>query len=139
MKSTALPDPSRYALALVRAEYDSPIDALLALGVPRDEAMDLVAASWCGSAADCIVTVVHGGRSVAVLSLPARRWAACNVFQGKVCATPHEAERRLERLLRRGRPDYVGMFSLQLAGIALPGSGAGELASVSAVSDGILS
>lgn len=138
MKSTALPDTSRYSSALVRAEYDSPIDALLALGVPRDEAMDLVAASWRGSTADCIVTVVHGGRSVAVLPLPARRWAACNVFQGKVCATPHEAERRLARLLRRGRQDYVGMFSLQLADTVLPGSGASELVSVQAGPGGIL-
>jgi len=115
MKSTALPDPQRYFSAIVRDEYDSPIDALLALGVPRDEAMDLVAASWRANAPECIVAIVYGGRSVAVLPLPARRWAACNVFAGKLCATPHEAERRLGKLLRRGRHDYVGMFSLQLA------------------------
>jgi len=127
MKSTALPNTWRYSPALVRDEYDSPIDALLALGVPRDEAMDLVAASWRGSAADYIVTVVHGGRSVAVLPLPARRWAACNVFSGKVCATPHEAERRLERLLRRGQRDYIGMFSLQQADLESSCSGSSEL------------
>jgi hypothetical protein len=114
MKSTALRDSFLYFSAIVRDEYDSPIDALLALGVPRDEAMDLVAASWRQGGPDCIVTIVHGGRSVAVLPLPARRWAACNVFQGKVCTTAHEAERRLGKLLRRGRQDYVGMFSLKL-------------------------
>lgn len=120
MKSTAVPDSQHYFSAVVRDEYDSPIDALLALGVPRDEAMDLVAASWRESAAACIVTTVYGGRSVAVLPLPAGRWAACNVFRGKACATPHEAERRLEKLLRRGRRDYGGMFSLRLAGAEQP-------------------
>ena len=97
-----------YFPAIVCVECDSPIDALLALCVPRDEAMALVAASWRECAAGCIVTTLDGGRPVAVLPTSDGRWAACNAFLDDVCATPGEAQRRLLRLLKRGRQGYIG-------------------------------
>lgn len=96
-----------YFPAIVCAIFDSPIDALVALCVPRDEAMDLVAAFWGEGDAVCIVATLDGGRPVAVLQTPEGRWAACNAFLGELCATPQEAGRRLDKLLRRGRQGYV--------------------------------
>lgn len=69
-----------YFPAIVCAIFDSPIDALVALCVPRDEAMDLVAAFWGEGDAVCIVATLDGGRPVAVLQTPEGRWAACNAF-----------------------------------------------------------
>ena len=40
-----------YFPAVICAEFDSPIDALISLCVPHDEAMNLVAAAWRSSAA----------------------------------------------------------------------------------------
>jgi hypothetical protein len=97
-----------YFPAVIRAEYDSPIDALLSLRVPRDEALDLAAAAWADGQARCILARVDGGRQVAAILLPDGRWAACNAFTGQPCATPREAERRLGKLLRRGRRGTVG-------------------------------
>ena len=97
-----------YFPAVVCAECDSPIDALLALCVPRDEAMDLVAASWRNDECECILTTVDGGRSVAALRTPAGRWAACHAFLEHASATRSEAERQLRKLLKRGRQGYVG-------------------------------
>lgn len=97
-----------YFPAVVCVECDSPIDALLALCVPRDEAMDLVAASWRGDECECILTTVDGGRSVAALRTPAGRWAACHAFLEHASATRSEAERQLRKLLKRGRQGYVG-------------------------------
>lgn len=108
MNSISAPAPLSYFPAVVCVVCDSPIDALVALCVPRDEAMDLVAASWGGGEAGCIVTALDGGRPVAVLPTPEGRWAACNAFLDELCATPQEAARRLERMLRRGRQGYVG-------------------------------
>jgi hypothetical protein len=98
----------RYFPAIVCIVCDSPIDALVALCVPRKEAMELVTASWCGDETGCIVTTLHGGRPVAVLLTPEGRWAACNAFLDEFFATPQEASRRLAELLRRGRRGYVG-------------------------------
>ncbi len=70
--------------------------------------MELVAASWLSSAAGCLVATLHGGRPIAVLLTPEGRWAACNAFLEELFATPQEAERRLNELLRRGRRGYVG-------------------------------
>jgi len=97
----------RYFPAIVCLECDSPIDALIALCVPRDEAMDLVAASWRGADGACLLATLDGGRQVAALRTPAGRWAACNAFLEPACATLAEAERELARLLRRGRRGYV--------------------------------
>lgn len=97
-----------YFPAVVCTVCDSPIDALVALCVPREEAMDLVAAAWQESSAGCIVATLDGGRPVAVLQTPEGRWAACNAFMDELCATPQEAARRLEKLLKRGRQGYVG-------------------------------
>jgi hypothetical protein len=98
----------RYFPAIVCIVCDSPIDALVALCVPRKEAMELVIASCWGDETGCIVTTLHGGRPVAALRTPERRWAACNAFMDELFATPQEASRRLAELLRRGRQGYVG-------------------------------
>ena len=97
-----------YFPAIVCTVCDSPIDALVALCVPRDEAMDLVAASWQKGELECLVTTLEGGRPIAVVRTPEGRWAACNAFLDQLCATPQEAERRLGKLLRRGREGCVG-------------------------------
>jgi hypothetical protein len=97
-----------YFPAVVCVECDSPIDALLALCVRRDEAMDLVAASWRGDAGACILTTVDGGRNVAAIRTPAGRWAACHAFLDHACATRSEAERQLGKLIKRGRSGCVG-------------------------------
>ena len=97
-----------YFPAIVRVESDSPIDALLALCVPRNEAMDLVAASWIGGGTSCcLVTTIDGGRPVVVLRTPDERWAGCNALLGELCVTPQEAARRLGKLLGRHRRGYV--------------------------------
>lgn len=94
--------------AIVCAEFDSPIDALVSLCVPYSEAMELVAASWVVGATDCIVTVIDGGRSVAVLRTERGRWAACNAFPEHASPSPTEAARQLGKLLRRGRRGMLG-------------------------------
>jgi hypothetical protein len=96
-----------YFPAIVRVERDSPIDALVAACIPRDEAMDLVAASWAKGGAACLVATLDGGRQVVVLRTPEGRWAACNAFLGDLCATHQEADRRLCQLLKRSREGYV--------------------------------
>ncbi|WP_291993717.1 hypothetical protein [Candidatus Accumulibacter sp. ACC003] len=96
-----------YFPAIVCAEHDSPIDALVGLCVPRDEAMNLVTASWTDGAANCLMAIVAGGRTVVVLRTPERRWAACNAFCADLHATPQEAYRRLLQLLKRHRQGYV--------------------------------
>lgn len=128
----------RYFPAIICAEYDSPIDALLALKVPRDEALDLVVAAWpvwqrqrpepfrpaladefankvYGEAATldlpALLTQVDGGRHVAVLFTASGRWAACNAFPEPPCPTLAAAEARLARLLRRGRRGCVGRLA----------------------------
>lgn len=102
------PEPL-YFPAVVRSLHDSPIDALVALAVPRDEAMDLVAASW--SRGDrSLVAWIDGGRPVAVVRTPEGRWAACNAFLDQATADPDEAARRLTKLAKRGRRGLVGVW-----------------------------
>jgi hypothetical protein len=108
MNSISATPLSGYFPAIVCTVCDSPIDALVALCVPRDEAMDLVAASWEKNSEACLVTTLKGGRPVAVLRTPEGRWAACNAFLDEICATPQEATRRLDKLLKRGRQGCVG-------------------------------
>jgi hypothetical protein len=108
MNST--PDPFGYFPAIVCLVCDSPIDALVALCVRREEATLLVTASRAGGGAECIMATLHGGRPIAVLRTPEGRWAACNAFLDEIFATPQEADRRLDRLLKRGRHGYVGHF-----------------------------
>lgn len=107
-----------YFPAVIRSEHESPIDALVALGVPREECMDMVAASWCAGvgAESCLLTEVDGGRAVAVLPLAAGRWAACNAYPEQGCGDPREAARRLARLLKRGRRGLVGVWGGGAAG-----------------------
>jgi len=100
-----------YFPAIVCVECDSPIDALIALCVPRDEAMDLVAASWRNGESTCVLATVDGGRSVAALRTPEGRWAACNAFLDKRCKSPQEAQRELDKLLKRGRRGYIGVLT----------------------------
>jgi hypothetical protein len=102
-----------YFPAVICVEYDSPIDALVGLHVPRDEAMDLVAAACADGRAgepQCVLARVDGGRHVAAILLPNGRWAACNAFVGQPCATPREAERRLKKLTKHGQRGTVGMM-----------------------------
>lgn len=107
MDSPAKINAPGYFPAIVCVICDSPIDALVALCVPRDEALALVTASWQSSKAGCLLTTLDGGRPVAVLLTPEGRWAACNAFLDELCATPEEAGRHLDKLLRRGRRGYV--------------------------------
>ena len=91
---------------------DSPIDALVALCVPRDEAMELVAASWASGQSACVLATLDGGRTVAALRTEQGRWAACNAFHEHASATRSDAERALKKLLGRGRRGYIGSISL---------------------------
>lgn len=102
--------PEVYFPAVICAIRDSPIDALIGLHVPQDEAMDLVAAAWAGESATCVLATVDGGRSVAAIRLTDGRWAACNAFVDEACSTRREAERRLQKLLKRSRSGTVGIL-----------------------------
>lgn len=108
MKSSEKCLARRYFPAILCVECDSPIDALVALCISRDEAMDLVAASWRSEDSHCVMATVDGGRNVAALRTPEGRWAACNAFPEPWYATRLEAERQLQKLLKRGRRGYVG-------------------------------
>ena len=98
----------RYFPAVICAEFDSPLDALIGLHVPQDDAQDLVTAAWSSQEAECVLASVDGGRPVAAIRLPDGRWAACNAFPDESCTTRREAERRLQKLLKRGRAGIVG-------------------------------
>ena len=100
---------------VVLAEFDSPIDALLELCVPMDEAMDLVAAVWGREDMSCVLATIDGGRQVAAVRTPEGRWAACNAFPEKG-GRVGEAERQLGKLLRRGRRGYVVQADKALPG-----------------------
>ena len=115
------PDPvSRlFYPAIMRDRFASPIDALVSLGVPADEARDLVVASWCASGAGSIAATTYGGRPVAVLLLPDGRWAACNVFLDALCTTQQEAERRLARLLKPGTRGSASVLALRAGALSL--------------------
>jgi hypothetical protein len=113
------PHTGRYYPAIVRDRFDSPIDALIALGVPSDEATDLVAASWRECGAGSIVTTIPGGRQVAVLAVSSGRWAACAVFLEAHCATQRDAERRLARLLKPGTRGTASVLSLVAGELSL--------------------
>lgn len=99
-----------YLPAIFCAEFDSPIDALVGLHVPQDEAMDLVAAAWHGGTVGCILANVDGGRAVAAIRRPNGRWAGCNAFPEHLCRSPGEAERMLKKLVKRGRKGLVGVL-----------------------------
>jgi len=101
----------RYFPAVICAEYESPIDALIGMHVPQDEAMDLVAAAWAAGETKCVLASVDGGRRVAAILLPGGRWAACNAFIEDACTTPREAERRLGKLLKKGKKGTVGTIA----------------------------
>jgi hypothetical protein len=115
MNPTSEPTLFSYFPAIVCTVCDSPIDALVALCVPRDEAMDLVAASWQKNGDVCIVATLDGGRPVAALLTPEGRWAACNAFMDELCETQQEAARRLGKLLKRGRLGHVGCVQRKTA------------------------
>lgn len=116
MTLTPISNQFRYFPAIVCSLCDSPIDALLALCVPRDEAMDLVTASWREASTECLVTTLTGGRPIAVIHTPDGRWAACNAFLDELYETPQEAHKKLGKLLKRGRQGCVGYIR------CLPGS-----------------
>ena len=98
----------RYFPAIVCAEFDSPVDALIGVHVPQDEALDLVMASWHDGPAECVLACVDGGRAVAAIRMESGRWAACNAFPEQGGPSRAEAERRLKKILKRGRRGCVG-------------------------------
>ena len=57
------------------------------------------------------MTRVDGGRAVAAMRLPEGRWVACNAYLEDGCSTRSEAERRLKKLLKRGRRGCVGALT----------------------------
>ena len=105
---------TRYCPVIVCAEYDSPIDALLGMHVALDEAMDLVAAAWHAGQASCVLACVDGGRAVAAVSLESGRWAGGNAFPEMASASRREAERRLGKLIKRGRRGMVAEIPAHL-------------------------
>lgn len=112
-----LPVPA-YLPAIVRAEFDSALDALLALTVPRDEAMDLLVASWLSAEPACLLTTIDGGRAVVVLRAASGRWAACNAFLNHSCDRHADAERRLRRLLRGHQRGHVACLPATVVSLA---------------------
>ena len=115
MNPGSIPSARRYFPAIICSECDSPIDALLALCVPRDEVMDLVVAAWSAGivdGCDCILATLDGGRDVAALRRADGRWLACNAFLEYSCTTPGEAERLLQKLQKRGRRGCVGILAV---------------------------
>ena len=103
--------PKRFFPAVICAVFESPIDALIGLHVPQDEAMDLVAAAWQDESSECVLAAVDGGRNVAAIRLADGRWAGCNAVVEDACASPSEAARRLQKLLKRGRRGTVGVIA----------------------------
>ncbi|MDR2507886.1 MAG: hypothetical protein LBD67_07840 [Candidatus Accumulibacter sp.] len=99
-----------YFAAIVLAEFDSPIDALVSLCVPADEALNLVSASWQNDASGCLANTLDGGRRVAAIRTPENRWAACYAFPDSPCVTYAEAEHRLKKRLKKGRRGIIGML-----------------------------
>ncbi len=105
----------RYFPAIICSEHDSPIDALLALYVARDEVMELVAAAClageaAGQGVECIVVQADGGRDVAAVRGAHGRWLACNAYLDSCCATRFDAERALDKRRKRGRHGCVGVL-----------------------------
>ncbi|QWT46574.1 hypothetical protein [Azospira inquinata] len=103
-----MPDALRYFPAVCRSLHHSPVDALVALGVPRDECLDLVTSSWGGSEDRALLAWIDGGRPVAALARPGGLWAACNAYLEYASPDPGEAARRLAKVLKRGRRGWVG-------------------------------
>lgn len=101
--------PLLYFPAVVRSEHHSAVDALVALGVPRDETMDLVAASW-GRPEESLVAWVDGGRAVAAIPVAPGCWVACNAFLEKSSPARSEAERELGKVLKRGKRGLIGQW-----------------------------
>lgn len=95
----------RYLPAIPRSVHHSPVDALIALGVPRDEVMELVVASW--PAGGPLLAEIDGARPVAAVPLADGRWAACNTYPAHASPSRAEAERRLKKLAKRGHEGLV--------------------------------
>ena len=80
--------------------------------VPHDDAADAVAAAFLSDGliepGFSVLASVDGGRDVAAVRTALGRWAACNAYPGKACASPLGAERELARLLKRGRRGLLG-------------------------------
>lgn len=101
-----------YFPAVHCVECDCPIDALVSLCVPRDEAMALVIASWSSQTPGTVMATLDGGRAVVALRMPDGRWAGCNAFPDRAGSDRGEAQRQLKKLLRRGRRGYVGILAV---------------------------
>lgn len=112
---------SHHYPAVAYAEFDSPIDALIALGIPRDEAQETLVATWSATYANhhtAVITATHTEQQylIAALHLPSTRWAACKVFLEKAWSTPREVERRMGQLFKHHARECksTGAFSLTL-------------------------
>lgn len=99
---------SRFLPAILCAEFDSPIDALVGMHVPLGEAMEVVVAAWSLGAVNCVLAEVDGGRPVAAIRQEDGRWAGCNAFPDLLCTSLAEAQRQLKKLVKRGRRGCVG-------------------------------
>ena len=105
----------RFVPVVVCSEHDSPIDALLALHVAHDDAVDAVAAAIHGAAGVlppgfAVLAESDGGRAVAAVRTAEGRWAAGNAFPEKIGSSAAVAERELKRLLKRGRCGLVAQI-----------------------------
>ena len=110
---------SLYFPAIICAEFDSPIDALRSLHVPADEAMNLVVASWLTGETTCLLTALDGGRNVAALRTAPGRWAACNAFPEQASTACADAQRRLEKLTKRGKRGMIGRIDRRAPAISV--------------------
>ena len=100
-----------YFPAIICHEFASPVDALIALCIPHDEAMNLVVASWLDPDTAIFQAYVDGARPVAAMRTVAGRWAACNIFPELACPTHAAAIRQLAKLLKRGRQGMIGVIN----------------------------
>ena len=98
---TTQPHPGRYIPVVVHSEHEAALDALLSIGVPRDEAMDLIVSGW-QRLRETIFAHTDGGRPVAVVPLSDGRWAAGNAFPGLASPSEAVAMRSLARVAGRG-------------------------------------
>ena len=115
MSNTSPLPQKAYFPAVVCAEFDSPIDALVSLCVPLDEATTLVTASWQDDRRRPLVVTLDVGRSVAALMTDDGRWAACHAYLEHLTTNEQEALRQLGKLCKRGKRGMIGFACMSAA------------------------